>query len=204
MPAVESEIRVGVLALQGGFPKHIEKLSQLSVRAILVRYPHELAACDGLIMPGGESTVITKLLHESGLWKALENFSRPIFATCAGMIVLAKMGKLSLAIQRNAFGRQCESFSTSIQVNFPEGEQQCEAVFIRAPRIMGVLSNKVKVLATLRGEPVLVTDGNILAATFHPELTEDLAIHRFFLYGKNGCIDGSRESCLQDLSERSQ
>lgn len=182
-------MKIGVLALQGGFSKHIDKMIEIGCEAAAVRYPEELRGCEGLILPGGESTAMNRLLEDNTLKKALLEWERPIFATCAGMILLAKWGKLGVAIARNAYGRQSASFTTKLQVNFPDGQQECEGVFIRAPKILAILDNKVEVLSQYAASPVLVREGNILAASFHPELTQECKIHTLFLevcHGFNG------------------
>lgn len=188
---VEPKLKIGVLALQGGFALHLSCLSNLGVEAVAVRYPHELEACSGLILPGGESTTMTSLLHESGLFHALQHFNKPLFGTCAGMILLSKLGLLSVAIERNAWGRQCESFSAQLQVAFPTGIKMCEGIFIRAPRIKAILSNEVQVLASHLGEPVFVQQGRSFGATFHPELTEESDFHRFYV---GVCYEFAREN----------
>ncbi len=191
----DPKLKIGVLALQGGFARHLEKLTQLGVEAFPVRYSHELEACDGLILPGGESTTMTSLLEETGLFHALCHFKKPLFGTCAGMILLSKMGLLSVAIERNAYGRQCDSFSTSLRVDFPTGAKECEAIFIRAPRIKAILSTEVQVLATHKGEAVFVGQGRCFGASFHPELTDEDDFHRFIV---GVCHESSRKnSCLK-------
>lgn len=185
-------MKIGVLALQGGFSKHIEKIDELGCVAIPVRDSEELFSCDGLILPGGESTAISRILEENPLKKHLLEWKRPFFATCAGMILLAKWGKLKCAIARNAYGRQSDSFSAALRVHFPDGEQECEGVFIRAPKIVAILGNDVEILSSYGGEPVFVRQGNILAASFHPELTQEKKIHTLFL---EVCHEYKRQNC---------
>lgn len=183
---------VGVLALQGAFAKHAEMLRHLGATVVEVRKPADLACCDGLIIPGGESTTIFKQIAFIELAAPLQEFAKtkPIFGTCAGLIVISKeiLGDtlkpfklLDVAVERNAFGRQADSFHTEIEVALKPGTRTpFPAVFIRAPRIRHVDSN-VKVLAEFEGEPVLVQQGHHLGATFHPELSHNEAIHAYFL-----------------------
>lgn len=185
-------MRIGVLALQGDFSKHIETLLSLGVSAKEVRKPADLVDCDGLIIPGGESTVITRQIDFIGLRKTLEEFAKqkPVFGTCAGLILMSKniqaspiqtLGLLDVTVARNAFGRQLDSFNASISVQLEKGHTNLfPAFFIRAPRIMQV-GPQVQVLATYKDEPVLVRQGKHLGATFHPELTSDPMIHAYFL-----------------------
>jgi len=183
--------KVGVLALQGDFEKHIQALDRLGVPAVEVREKAQLEEVDGLIIPGGESTTIGKLLVRYGMLEPMQSFAKkgkPIFGTCAGAILLAKeiessnqdrIGVLDIAVRRNAYGRQIESFEADIFV--PKiGELPIRGVFIRAP-IIKHIEDGVEVLARFGDSPVLVKQGTILAATFHPELTNDTRIHAFFL-----------------------
>lgn len=168
---------IGVLALQGAFVKHEQMLKELGVQHLQVRYPHELARCDGLIIPGGESTTMTYQIQELNFLDPLKEFAKdhPIFGTCAGMILMAREGILSLldiSITRNAYGRQCASFLVDLH-GIP-------ALFIRAPRISKIYSAKVAVLMKHADEPVLIQQGLHLASAFHPELTKDLRIHKYF------------------------
>ena len=178
---------VAVMALQGDFDAHRRKLAEIGIDSFEARRPDELERADGLILPGGESTTMWKLF-ETGRWeRAIREFAasgRPILGTCAGAILLARevthpsqkgMGLLDISVQRNAYGRQLDSFIG--QADAPELGGSLPAVFIRAPKIFRV-GREVETLARLSGEPVLVRQGNILAATFHPELTEDERIHR--------------------------
>lgn len=182
---------VGVLALQGDFEKHIQMLDRLGVPAVEVREKSQLEEIDGLIIPGGESTTIGKLLVRYEMLEALKSFAKagkPVFGTCAGAILLAKgiegsnqdrIGVMDIAVKRNAYGRQIESFEADIFV--PKiGELPIRGVFIRAPIIKHV-EDGVEVLSRFGDSPVLVKQGKILAATFHPELTNDTRIHAFFL-----------------------
>lgn len=183
---------IGVLALQGAFAKHMERLRELDVKAVDVRKPSELSACDALIIPGGESTTMMKQMNFIKFHDAFREFSqkRPVFGTCAGLILMSQeiladamqpFNLLQITVERNAFGRQAESFHTLIEVDLGTNQKHpFNAVFIRAPRIRHTESS-VKVLAKHEGEPVLVQQGFHLGATFHPELTNDTSIHRYFL-----------------------
>jgi pyridoxal 5'-phosphate synthase pdxT subunit len=173
--------KIGLLALQGAFAKHEEALKKLGVETVQVRYADDLNQCQAMIIPGGESTVMHHHLKERHLIEPLKSFaqSRPIFGTCAGMILMANEGLLDISISRNAYGRQSASFSTQLSLSFTD--QPIEAFFIRAPRIRAILSPNVAILATLGNEPVLVQQGLHLAASFHPELTNNLTIHQYFV-----------------------
>ncbi len=179
-----------MLALQGGFERHLQVLAALGIQGEAIRYADQLDACEGLILPGGESTTMTRLLLVENLWSSVYDFVRekPVFGTCAGAILLAQkvadprvkpFGILAVEALRNAYGRQVNSFTTSLEI--PSGQIHAfQAVFIRAPQLR-ILSAKVKILATENDRPVLVRQGKILAATFHPELTGNPAIHRYFI-----------------------
>ena len=172
--------RIGVLALQGAFREHARALRGLGAEVIEVRRLEQLDGLDGLVIPGGESTTITKLAALYGLDEAISAFERPIFGTCAGMILLDRnhLGAIDLAVERNAYGRQIASFETDLEL---AGEEQpFRGVFIRAPRVRDV-GPEVEVLAELDGEPVLLGDGRVLVAAFHPELTYDARVHERFL-----------------------
>ncbi|HMF08914.1 MAG TPA: pyridoxal 5'-phosphate synthase glutaminase subunit PdxT [Thermoanaerobaculia bacterium] len=178
---------VAVLALQGDFEAHRKRLSELGIDSFEARRPAELEDAAGLVLPGGESTTMWEFF-ESAPWEdAIARFAgkgRPVLGTCAGAILLARdvsnpaqkgLGILDLSVERNAYGRQTESFVG--EVDAPALGTRLPAVFIRAPRIRHV-GPGVEVLATLDGEPVLVRQGRVLAATFHPELTADATVHR--------------------------
>lgn len=183
---------IGVLALQGDFAKHEDRLRSLGAPVCHVRTPQELEACDALIIPGGESTVILRQLDFVKMKRPLQEFAqqKPIFGTCAGLILMASsihsstmkpLGLLDIAVERNAFGRQVESFQASIALHLTSEQAKAfQAFFIRAPRIRAN-GEQVKVLASYQGEPVLVQQGHLLGASFHPELTNDPAIHQYFL-----------------------
>ena len=183
---------IGVLALQGDFAEHVSVLRRLGSEAHEVRRPEELSGLDGLIIPGGESTTICRLMAEYGLDEPLRQLAQdsfPTWGTCAGMILLARrasdlawptLAALDIAVRRNAFGRQVDSFEADLSV--PSlGAAPFHAVFIRAPAVEEV-GEGVEVLATLEdGRVVAVRQGNALATAFHPELTADDRFHRYFL-----------------------
>ena len=173
-------LRIGVLAVQGNFREHAAVLRRLGAEPVEVRLPAELAGLDGLILPGGESTAITRLMRLYGLDEALRSFDAPIFGTCAGMIVLGRdhLGLVDIDIRRNAFGRQVHSFEADLDIG--HGDEPVRAVFIRAPWIEDA-GPGVEVLAEVDGHPVLARDGRILVAAFHPELTDDTRVHELFL-----------------------
>jgi 5'-phosphate synthase pdxT subunit len=173
-------LTIGVLALQGNFREHAAMLRRLGVEVVEVRKPEQLEGLDGLVIPGGESTTFMRLMRLYGLDEAVRSFERPVFGTCAGMIVLDRnhLGLVDLAVRRNAFGRQVASFETDLDV---AGEDEpVRAVFIRAPWVEAVGPN-VEVLAEVDGRPVLARDGRFLVAAFHPELTDDTRLHERFL-----------------------
>jgi pyridoxal 5'-phosphate synthase pdxT subunit len=171
--------RVGVLAVQGNFREHVAMLRRLGVDAIEVRKPEQLKDLDGLVVPGGESTTFMRLMRLYGLDEAIRAFDRPILGTCAGMIVLDRdhLGLVDVEVDRNAYGRQVASFEADLML---AGDSlPLRGVFIRAPRVR--VTGDVEVLAEHEGEPVLVRDGRILVASFHPELTEDTRVYELFL-----------------------
>ena len=180
--------KIGVLALQGDFDAHRRRLEELGAEVVLVRKPEQLDEVDALVIPGGESSTFLKLLGEKGLEK-LKRFVRakPVFGTCAGAILLANqvenphqpgLGALDITIRRNAYGRQIDSAIREGQMT--PGGDPLEMVFIRAPRIERV-GKDVEVLAREGDDPVLVRQGKTMAATFHPELSEDKRVHAAFL-----------------------
>ena len=172
--------RVGVLALQGAFREHARALRAAGADVVEVRLPEQLDGLDGFVIPGGESTTITKLAALYGLDDAIRGFEGPVFGTCAGMILVDRshLGLADLEVDRNAYGRQVASFEADLELN---GEERpFRGVFIRAPRVRDV-GPGVEVLAELDGEPVLLRDGRVLVAAFHPELTDDSRIHERFL-----------------------
>ena len=173
-------MRIGVLAVQGNFREHSAMLRRLGAEPVEVRKPEQLEGLDGLIIPGGESTAIMRLVRLYGLEDAIREFSRPVFGTCAGMILLDRnhLGVLDLEVARNAYGRQVASFEADLALD--GDERPLRGVFIRAPRVAGVGAG-VDVLAELDGEPVLLREGRVLVASFHPELTDDTRVHERFL-----------------------
>lgn len=180
---------IGVLALQGAFDVHAKRLAELGAETRLVRKPEDLDNLDGLVIPGGESTTFIKHLERAGFYDLLDRFvhTKPVFGTCAGCILLARevthppqrsLGVLDAVVERNAYGRQNESAIRFEETALPGGP--LEAVYIRAPRL-SALGPEVKVLATRDGSPTLVRQACLLAATFHPELSEDRRVHQLFL-----------------------
>ena len=184
-------MRVGVLALQGAFREHIRMLTSLGAEAVEIRLPGELDEVDGLVIPGGESTTMRKLMADYRFVDAVREFAasgRPIFGTCAGCIVMAEridgrrqelLNLIDIDVERNSYGRQLESREANI-AGEALGEEPFHAVFIRAPRILGI-GPGVEDLARYQGTVVLARQKNILVATFHPELTGDSRIHELFL-----------------------
>jgi 5'-phosphate synthase pdxT subunit len=175
---------IGVLAVQGGFEAHRVALERLGARTSEVRKPAELDELDGLVMPGGESTTMERAFADYGLAQPLRDFARsgrPVFGTCAGLIMLdrAHLGLMDIEARRNAFGRQVRSFEQDVTVR-GLGDEPVRAVFIRAPWIEHAGSG-VEVLAEVDGHPVVARERNMLVAAFHPELTDDLRLHAFFL-----------------------
>lgn len=187
---------VGVLALQGAVEKHRQMLARVGAATREVRVPADLAGLDGLVLPGGESTTMSHLLASSGLREPLAAFmaEKPVLATCAGMILLARRaealpfppyGLLDIDVARNAWGRQIFSFHEEIDWPLPQptgepGPARLKAIFIRAPRVTRV-GPGVEVLARIQGEPVALRQGRLLALSFHPELTADPRVHAWFL-----------------------
>jgi 5'-phosphate synthase pdxT subunit len=186
-------MKIGVLALQGAFAEHIAILERLKVDAVPVRLPHQLEGLDGLIIPGGESTTISKLMANYKLTDKISGLAKadfPIFGTCAGMIVLASeithngkvkpTGIMAITVNRNAFGRQVDSFETELTIP-ALGTKPFVSIFIRAPYIESV-GKGVEVLAKLNdGTIVAARQGKLLVCAFHPELTDDTRFHRYFL-----------------------
>jgi 5'-phosphate synthase pdxT subunit len=180
---------IGVLALQGAFDVHAKRLAELGASTHLVRKPEDLDALDALVIPGGESTTFLKHLERAGFYSALDSFvhTKPVFGTCAGCILLANevtnppqpsFAVLDIAVERNAYGRQNDSVILHADTTLPGGPM--EMVFIRSPRITR-LGPGVEALAHRNNDPVLVRQGRLLAATFHPELSEDRRVHQLFL-----------------------
>ena len=177
---MEQPLRIGVLAVQGNFREHAAVLRRLGAEPVEVRLPEQLTGLDGLIVPGGESTAIGRLMRLYGLDDAVRGFAAPIFGTCAGMVVLDRdhLGLGDFRVERNAFGRQVKSFEADLDVG--HGDEPVRAVFIRAPWIEDAGAD-VEVLAEVDGHPVLAREGRLLVAAFHPELTDDTRIHELFV-----------------------
>lgn len=198
---------VGVLALQGDFEAHRKALEEAGARAVTVRTAAELERVEGLVIPGGESSTMLRLIEEEKLLERLEGFGRerPVFGTCAGAILLAarvrnpeqpSLGLMDIGIERNAYGRQLESRVVRLppEEEFARraGGGEIEAVFIRAP-IIREAGSGVRVYLRYQGDPVLVGQGRHLAATFHPELSADRRVHRLFLAALEGKLSGSAD-----------
>lgn len=183
-------MKIGVLALQGAVAEHIRMIELAGAEGVIIKRIEQLNDIDGIILPGGESTTIGKLMRDYGFIEALRSFSeqgKPLFGTCAGLIVLADkiegepqvhLGLMDMTVQRNAFGRQRESFETTLPVKGIE--QPVRAVFIRAPLIKSV-GQAVEVLTEYKGEIVAARQGNLLVVSFHPELTDDYSMHQYFV-----------------------
>ena len=172
--------KIGVLAVQGNFREHASVLRRLGAEPVEVRLPEQLAGLDGLVIPGGESTAIVRLMGLYELDDAVRDFDGPIFGTCAGMIVLDRdhLGLGDFSTERNAFGRQVHSFEADLDIG--DGDELLRAVFIRAPWLAEP-GPDVEVLAELDGHIVLAREGRLLVAAFHPELTDDTRVHEGFL-----------------------
>ena len=187
-------IIAGVLALQGAFTEHESAIKKCGAPVVQIRTPGQLEEIDGLIIPGGESTTIEKLMKKYKFYKPLDDFykkKKPIFGTCAGLIILAKNidgedsgpGYININVERNAYGRQKDSFEEFLDLNLNNGSgssAKFKSIFIRAPKISG-LGEDIKILAKFKEEAVLARYNNILVCAFHPELTEDLRIHKYFI-----------------------
>ena len=186
-------MKIGLLALQGAFREHHDAVCALGVQTVYVRRPEHLEGCDGLIIPGGESTAISKLLDSSGLREPIKQAhaaGMALFGTCAGAILLAStvegavsgltpLALMDATIKRNGYGRQVDSFETIVPFEGVSGGE-VNAVFIRAPRF-DTLGTDVEVLSRHEGEPIAVRQGSVLAVAFHPELTEDRRVHQYFI-----------------------
>jgi 5'-phosphate synthase pdxT subunit len=182
-------MNIGVLAIQGDYEAHKARLEQLGAQVTLVRKPQQLDGIDAIVIPGGESTTFLNFLEERGFLEKLQQFvaNKPAFGTCAGAILLAKevenppqasLGVLDIRIRRNGYGRQIDSSIREGKTRL--GDVPLEMVFIRAPKIVST-GKAVEVLATESGDPVMVRQGKIMAATFHPELSDDTRVHQEFL-----------------------
>ncbi|MBN2424835.1 MAG: pyridoxal 5'-phosphate synthase glutaminase subunit PdxT [Calditrichaceae bacterium] len=182
---------IGILALQGDFDKHRQAVEKLGQKAVLVKDVEKLSDCDRLIIPGGESTTFLHLVEKLQLRQGLIDFieKKPVFGTCAGLILLSKsaeklpfppLGVIDIIAKRNAYGRQVDSFVDDIRLNLNGRESVFEGVFIRAPKIKD-FGKKVNALAWHNNDVVMAESGKILVAAFHPELTDDLSIHQYFI-----------------------
>jgi len=186
---IHTNMKIGILAIQGDYEAHKAVLERLGAEVILVRKPEQLDAIDAIVIPGGESSTFLNFLAERGFLDRLRDFvsSKPAFGTCAGAILLAKevenppqisLGALDIRIRRNAYGRQIDSSIREEKTRL--GDKPLEMVFIRAPRIVDI-GKDVEVLARENGNPVLVRQGKVMACTFHPELSQDTRVHEEFL-----------------------
>jgi 5'-phosphate synthase pdxT subunit len=186
---VTSQPTIGILALQGAFDAHALMLQSIGATTVLIRKPEQLAAIDGLVIPGGESTTFLKHLERAGFFDVLASFvkTKPTFGTCAGVILMAKhvlspaqrsLEALDVTVERNAYGRQNDSRILEAETSLPGGP--IEMVYIRAPRITETGAG-VEILAEREGSPTLVRQGHLLAATFHPELAHDPRVHQLFV-----------------------
>jgi 5'-phosphate synthase pdxT subunit len=182
--------KIGILAIQGDFEKHKKIIQELGCGGYEIRNREELREMDALVIPGGESTTFIRILYAFNLTETLKEFgaTRPVFGTCAGCIVLASgvdrlpqppLGLIDIHVQRNAYGRQRESFIDDVTLDLPD-KKSFRGVFIRSPKIIGT-GKHIKTLAKHGNDPVMVASDNILVCTFHPELTTDNAIHTYFL-----------------------
>jgi 5'-phosphate synthase pdxT subunit len=182
---------IGVLALQGAFAKHVERLNALGVETVEIRQPQHLERCDGLIIPGGESTTLTKLMRLYDFHEPIRIFakSHPVMGTCAGLIMVATrvdddrvepLGLIDMSVARNAYGRQIDSFIADVDASFLGGDKPFRTIFIRAPQIREI-GPKVEILVEYDGVPIMIRQGHIFALAFHPELTDDPRIHQYFL-----------------------
>ena len=173
-------MKIGVLAVQGNFREHAAMLRRLGADPIEVRKPEQLEGLDALVIPGGESTTFMRLMRLYGLDEAVRAFEGPMLGTCAGMIVLDRrhLGAVDIEVDRNAYGRQVASFEADLALT--GDAEPLRGVFIRAPRVRE-MGPAVEVLAELDGEPVLLREGRVIVASFHPELTDDTRVHERFL-----------------------
>lgn len=180
-------MKIGIMGLQGSFQKHVDMLEKVGIKTEVVRYSWQFDSCDGLIIPGGESTTMAKIIEAMGIRPRLDAFDRPIFGTCAGAILLAKccddpkirtLNRIPIKALRNAYGRQVDSFTERVNLSFDD--MPFPAVFIRAPKLTD-FSDGVEILGKFNGETVMVRYQQYLISTFHPELTNDTRIHEYFI-----------------------
>ena len=172
-------MRIGVLDIQGSVEEHLATLKKTGVNCVLVKNARDMETIDGLIIPGGESTTIGKLMKRFGLDAAIKRCGLPVWGTCAGAILLARLGLMNIEIERNAYGRQIDSFKTFVSIP-TLGRQKFPAVFIRAPKAKKI-SQKVTIMARFNNSPVMLPQGRLLATMFHPELTNDIRVHKYFI-----------------------
>ncbi len=181
---------IGVLALQGDFERHENAFQRIGCKTIQIRKCEHLRQCSGLVIPGGESTTLTKLIKEYNMADSIREFAKnnPVMGTCAGLIMLAEkvndprvepLKLIEAFVLRNGYGRQLDSFAEKLNLNLNGEQHEMKAIFIRAPKIEQI-SSSVEVLAECRGVPVLIKQNRVLAMSFHPELSDDTAIHRYF------------------------
>ena len=182
--------KIGVLSLQGNYQKHIDMLKSLNIKTIKILYPYQLDECNALVIPGGESTSISLLIKKNGFTNKIKEFAKKksILGTCAGMILLSSNKKnknlsplciMNFTVNRNAWGRQIDSFKNTINLTFDDSKNY-ESFFIRAPKVE-LYDDSIKILATLNNEPVMLTDGVHYACSFHPELGNDKRVHKYFV-----------------------
>jgi len=182
---------IGILGLQGDFALHLESLKRIGVESLIVRWPEELEECCGLILPGGESTTVVKLLKKTALFDGIRAFAknRGVMGTCAGLITLATrltndsmetLGLINMEVERNGYGRQVDSFVDTVRISVFNEKPDFEGVFIRAPKIRKI-GNETKALGFHGDEIVMARNDRVLVTTFHPELTKDGRVHRYFV-----------------------
>ncbi|HBN45111.1 MAG TPA: pyridoxal 5'-phosphate synthase glutaminase subunit PdxT [Candidatus Marinimicrobia bacterium] len=191
-------MKIGILALQGDYEKHALILENLEIESVFIRYPQELHDVDGLIIPGGESTTLTHLMHKNDFYNTIKEFakSKPVLGTCAGLIMMANkvehalvdpLGLMDIAVDRNAYGRQVHSFVDELPIRLNGQEEIISATFIRAPRISKI-GKDVEILAEYNNEPCAVKQGKHIALSFHPELNEINIFHKS-AFCKNEAIE---------------
>ena len=182
--------KIGILALQGNFDQHKKMFDLLGIDNIFIRYSSDVEKCDAIVIPGGESTTMSKQIDRNNLRHVLKEYSKTnsLFGTCAGMILLSSnnesknlqpLGIMDFTINRNAYGKQIESFSDDLQLNFSDATD-FHAVFIRSPKVSKIGKN-IKILAKYKKQPVMITDGRHFVTTFHPEIGSDIRIHNYFM-----------------------
>jgi 5'-phosphate synthase pdxT subunit len=212
--------KIGILALQGDFTRHQIMLGLLNVETVLVKRIEDLSSCVGLIIPGGESTTLTKLIDAGNLYEPIREFGEkyPLMGTCAGAIMVSSvvddprvkpLGLIDISISRNAYGRQIDSFTTQLDMTFLHESAKFTTVFIRAPKIRSV-GSEVQILMELHGSPIMVQKNKVLALTFHPELTDDPRIHQYFLehflphHGRNHTLRPLNTTSIQAVAATTQ